>query len=62
MAAARGLARVARSPVFYGISHISAYHFTLCPVLFCIKITIFFESPVFSMPKSGNPRSSSYDT
>ena len=47
--------RVARSPVFYGRSHISAYNFTICPMPFCIESIIFFESPVFSMPKSGNP-------
>ena len=39
--------RVSRSPVFYGISRISAYHFTICSMPFCMKITVFFESPVF---------------
>ena len=47
--------RVARSPVFYGISRISACSFTIYPMSFSMKITIFFESPVFSTPDSGNP-------
>ena len=53
---AAGNGRVARSPVFYGISCISVYHFTICPMPFCMKITIFFEYPVFSTSESGNPR------
>ena len=47
--------RVARSPVFYGISRIAAYHFTICPMPLCMKITISFEPPVFFYLKIWQP-------
>ena len=39
--------RSTRSPLFQGISRISAYYFIIYPMQFCIKITVVFGSPYF---------------